>query len=185
MRNYCEGRTLNAVIFVFLTTALFIFLFSGCNSYEDTENILVKDGLIFKAGSDTPFTGRVLDTLDNRIIEYDVINGIKTGEFCLLSVEGVFAVHGFLEDNKNVGLWRYFYSDGKIESQGNFSNDRPHGKWKWFHESGKIRTLGYYVNGREEGSWKSYDENGVLTSVTIYRNGKVQTIMEPVEKIFI
>lgn len=175
MRDLFEGKLYVAAVCIIISLTLFLFLSTGCKSNNISTYIHIQDGLIYKQGNSDPYTGRILDTLENRIIEYDVVNGMKSGEFCLLSISGEFAVHGYLENNKNVGSWRYFFSNGNIESQGNFKNDRPHGNWNWYYENGKIKTVGFYIDGREEGTWKYFDENGLITSVTFYRNGNIQS----------
>jgi len=175
MRDLFEGKLYFAAACIIISFTLLLFLSTGCKSNNDTTKVQIKDGLIYKQGTDHPYTGRVLDTLENRIIEYDVVNGMKTGEFCLLSISGEFAVHGYLENNQNVGSWRYFYSNGQLESQGNFKNDQPHGNWNWYYENGKLKTIGYFIDGRAEGTWRSFDDNGLLTSVTFYQNGDVKS----------
>ena len=56
----------------------------------------------------SPYTGHINDTLENKIIGYDVVNGLKHGEFLISTLEGNFSVTGFVENNKNVGTGNIF-----------------------------------------------------------------------------
>jgi antitoxin component YwqK of YwqJK toxin-antitoxin module len=172
MNGACEGKSASKLI-KFATVGFVVLLLVGCNNYYSTHNIYIKNGLIYKEGELNPFTGRVLDTLENKIVEYDVVEGLKNGEFCVSDLNGIFTVSGAIENNKNVGTWSYFYENGQLESRGNFKNDLPHGKWQWFYKDGTIKSEGYFINGIQEGEWKSFTEHGLLNSITRFAGGKI------------
>jgi hypothetical protein len=172
MKDACEGKRASKII-KFAAISFVVLLLSGCNDYYSTHNIFIEDGLIFKQGESNPFTGRILDTLDNKIVEYDVVGGLKNGEFCVSDLNGIFTVSGEIENNKNVGSWSYFYESGQLESIGNFRNDLPHGKWQWFYKDGTLKSEGYYINGNQEGEWKSFSEHGLLKSITRFARGEI------------
>ncbi len=171
MRDVCEGKTslFKYIILLSLSSILLI----GCKSYKSSHNIFTEDGLIYKDGEELPFTGRILDTLDNQIIEYEVLNGLKNGEFCLTSANGTVAVYGSIKNNMNVGKWRYFYSSGRLESEGGFIDDKPNGKWIWYFENGNIKENGYFIEGYKIGRWCKYTQSGILTSAITYNNGEI------------
>ena len=133
--------------------------------------MIKEDGLIYKVGRDNPYTGRVIDTVQNKVVEYDVVNGLKNGEFCLSSCEGIPAVYGNIKDNRNIGVWKYFYPNGQLESIGNFNFDNPHGKWVWYYYNGNIKETGTFLNGKKTGTWYIYSNEGTLLSITMYDNG--------------
>ncbi len=169
MRDVCEGITSLFKYFI-----LFIFsslLLIGCKSYKSTHNIYTEAGLIYKEGEEDPFTGRVLDTLNNQIIEYEVRNGLRNGEFCLTSTSGKVVVYGSVKNNKNVGKWKYFYGSGELESVGGFTDDKPNGKWIWYYENGVVKGEGYFIEGYKIGRWCTYSTKGVLTSAITYNKG--------------
>ena len=169
MRDVCEGIT---SLFKYIVLLIFSsLLLIGCKSYHNTHNIYTEEGLIYKEGEEYPFTGRILDTLNNQIIEYEVLNGLKNGEFCLTSASGKVAVYGSVKNNKNVGKWKYFYGSGKIESAGSFRDDKPNGKWTWFYENGVVKGDGYFIEGYKIGRWSTYSPTGALTSVITYSKG--------------
>lgn len=140
---------------------------------EVSLQIVIRDGLIYKQGNDSPYTGHVIDTLDKKIIEYDVVNGLKHGEFSISNLEGNFSCFGFVEQNKNVGNWKYFYDDGRLESTGDFIDDKPHGKWIWYFKNGKIKSEGNYLSGKPDGRWFKYDYQGHLNQVIYYSEGEI------------
>ena len=170
MRDVCEGITsLSKYFILIIFSSLLIF---GCKSYRSTHNIYIEEGLIYKVGEEAPFSGRILDTLDSQILEYEVEKGLKNGEFCLTSASGKIAVYGFLKNNKNAGKWKYFYSSGQLESMGGFRDDKPHGKWTWFYENGIPRQDGYFIEGFKVGKWCTYSSTGALTSAITYNKGE-------------
>ena len=140
---------------------------------EASLRIVVRSGLIYKLGDESPYTGHIVDTLENKIIKYDVVNGLKHGEFSISTLEGNFSVCGFVEKNKNVGSWKYFYDDGRLESVGSFIDDKPHGNWIWYYKSGKVKSEGNYLSGKAEGRWVKYDERGNMNLMIYYSNGKI------------
>jgi antitoxin component YwqK of YwqJK toxin-antitoxin module len=135
--------------------------------------IVVRSGLIYKLGEDSPYSGQIIDTLESKVIKYNVVNGLKHGEFSISTLGGNFSVRGFVEKNKNVGSWEYFYDDGSLESIGSFENDKPHGNWIWYYKNGKVKSKGNYLSGKAEGRWIKYDERGNLNLMIYYSNGEI------------
>jgi antitoxin component YwqK of YwqJK toxin-antitoxin module len=166
----------NAVLKLFLKTILFIvfILFTSCAKYYSDQHIEIKeDGLIYKVGRDNPFTGRIIDTVENKIVEYDVVEGLKNGEFRISSIEGIVTIKGNVEDNMNIGEWNYFYSNGQLESKGYFNNDLPEGKWVWFHLNGNLKETGTFVDGVKIGRWYQYNSEGNLVLIIYYDFGEI------------
>ncbi len=171
MKCYIHIAALKLFLKILIISSLFFA--AACNQYYTDQNIEIKeDGLIYKVGQDDPFTGRILDTLENKVLEYDVVNGMKNGEFSLSSIEGIVSVHGSIEDNRNIGEWKYYYPNEQLESIGNFKNDYPHGKWVWYYSNGGIKEIGTFLNGNKTGSWYRYNWEGSLLSITTYDEGE-------------
>jgi len=130
--------------------------------------------LIYSPDDSHPFTGRMQDTLDNNLIaEFEVVDGIKQGEFSLLTFDGNFAMKGFMNKNMNDGTWQYFYDSGEIECTGDFENDTPVGRWTWFYKNGTIRSTGNFINGEPDGQWLRYSSEGFTMSIVNYRMGEI------------
>jgi len=140
---------------------LFSVLFVACGKEEiPKSSLIIKDNLLYKRGSNVPFTGREKAMVDNKIIEYDVKDGLKHGEFRLYSEEGNIEIQGQLDSNRNVGKWQYFYPNGELESEGYFNLDHPDGKWIWNYSDGKRKEEGEYINGNRIGMWYQFENNG-------------------------
>jgi antitoxin component YwqK of YwqJK toxin-antitoxin module len=138
-----------------------IFLASFCEEeYVPESSLEMRDTLIYKKGSDIPFTGREKAKVKDKVIEYDIVNGLKQGEFIIYYENGNMQIKGQMENNRNVGKWQYFYETGEIESEGYFVDDQPEGRWVWYSPSGKLKEEGSYKQGRRIGKWKTFDENG-------------------------
>jgi antitoxin component YwqK of YwqJK toxin-antitoxin module len=139
---------------------------------EPVSGVFAKNGLLYKNESDRPFTGTVRDTVANNILEYDVVNGIKFGRFRLYNDGDHLAISGELENNKNNGIWYYYYPSGKIESTGTFKDDISFGKWIWYYEDGTIKEEGYYIKGERDGKWVTYNKDGIIQSQVTFEKGK-------------
>lgn len=162
-----------SVVFIGAVVILVPVISLTSSNNTKSNHIVITDGLIYMHGEDSPYNGRVLDTLENKIIEYDVVNGLKHGEFKICTLNGNYSVYGFVEKNKNVGVWKYFYENGKLESIGGFQDDKPMGKWTWYYQNGKLKSEGIYILGQPEGRWITYDSEGFLVSIIHYIKGEV------------
>jgi len=68
-----------------------------------------------------------------------------------------------------------YYIDGQIQSITTFSNvdsEINHGYSKYFYQNGKLESEGLYENGKKENLWKTYDTAGILYATIEYKNGK-------------
>ena len=121
-----------------------------------------KRGLIYLQGSNTPYTGEIRDTLEGRIVDYHVVNGIKDGKFKILNLDGTPQMQGEIVKGLNQGEWDYFYPNGKIESKGDFKNDKPSGVWNFYDSTGRKREVGEFTLGVKSGTWLRYDSTGKI-----------------------
>jgi uncharacterized protein len=85
----------------------------------------------------------------------------------LLLSEGIVDEAG----NKN-GKWKDFYPSGKIEAEGQYTDNRKTGVWKFYNEFEKGEQTGSFNNGRPDGLWKWYYENGALLREEEYFQGQ-------------
>jgi len=149
-----------------LITILIIFLqffFLTCEENNDDppkSSLIIRDNVIYKNGSDIPFTGGEKAKVENKIIEYDIVDGLKHGDFRMYYESGNIEVKGQIDKNRNIGKWQYFYESGQIESEGMFVDNLPEGEWKWYYRSGDLREQGIFEGGKRVGFWKQFDESG-------------------------
>ena len=158
-------RSFNQKLF-YLLLVLFTFNIIHCSDERGKSELIIKDNIIYKRGEDKPFTGTEKAKVEDKIIEYDIVDGIKHGKFKLYFSNGNTAASGQIDSNKNTGKWQYYYESGSLESEGIFVNDLPEGKWVWYYDSGILKEEGYYDMGKRTGLWKSFDEKGDLINET-------------------
>jgi antitoxin component YwqK of YwqJK toxin-antitoxin module len=108
--------------------------------------------------------------------EYDV-NGNLTDTAKIYS-EGKLLRQGKLDDQgREQGLWREFYEDGKIKSEGNYKDGKREKPWNFYFNNGQVEQTGEYVKGKPSGEWKKYFQDGNLNRDEFYDNGKENGIM--------
>lgn len=162
------------VFLLLATIAVGIYtIFAMADDPEPAGSIATYDGLIINQINNTPFTGKIVDTVANKVITFDVKNGIKNGEFIIHDMKGNKSITGNIINNKNEGKWSYYYSSGELESEGFFKNDITVDKWIWYHKNGKVMEEGMYVDGQRDGVWKLYNENGNLKKVVFFNKGNI------------
>ena len=155
------------------TMAVFLSLISCEQIPEPKTEIDIKYGLIFKQGDSKPFSGVVKDTVNGKMIEYEVIDGKKNGEFKTYFNNGKLEMVGRIKENLNQRKWTYYYQTGQVESEGTFKDDLPVGKWKWFYENGRIKEEGIYVKGDREGRWVLYEADSKIKEEKMFRQNLI------------
>ena len=57
------------------------------------------------------------------------------------------AYEGCFLNNKEVGLWQYWYENGEKSVEGNYINGKQDGLWKLYRETGEKNFEEYFVDG--------------------------------------
>ena len=155
----------NRHLLTFAVTIVLVYFTSFCSKQNDVpeSSLEMRDSLIYKQGSTIPFNGREKAKVNDKIIEYDVVDGVRHGDFIIYYENGNFEIKGQMDNGINVGKWQYFYESGELESEGYFVNDQPEGKWAWYSLSGNIIEEGNYQQGKRVGLWRNFDEYGNVT----------------------
>ncbi len=117
---------------------------------EDSQNLTVKNGILYNVKSNEPFTG--VDRL------YD-----ENGQLWMADN---------YKDGKREGVSKFYYENGQLESIVFYRNDKREGKGKFYDENGQLESEDNYKNGKKEGLAKLYYENGQLMIEENYKNGK-------------
>ena len=175
---------------IFLLSALIIFaqfFFLACEKSKDDipkSTLTIRDNVIYKVGSDIPYTGKERARVENKIIEYEIVDGLKTGSFRLYYEGGEIEIKGQIDKNKNFGKWQYFYESGQIASEGNFVDDLPDGEWKWYFRSGSISEQGSFKEGKRFGLWTQFDTSGnVIEEKEILESDSLSSGKDYLEKL--
>lgn len=144
------------------------------NQNEIDQPLVLKDGLLYKDSTETtPFTGRHKSKVMDKIIEYEVKDGIKNGDFILYFTNGKIEMKGKIVNDKNEGEWKYYLPDGTLQTVGIFKNDEPDSVWTWYYQDGKIFEQGVFKNGVRIGEWKTFDQYGKLRVSRKFNNGEI------------
>lgn len=170
--------------FFLFIALIFLFDITGCSSSDKPKNIVERDGLLYVEGQETLFTGKVIDTLAKKILEYEVVNGKKNGDFQIRNLDGKIEMAGKIKDNLNEGYWQYYYPSGQLESAGNFEKNLSVGKWVWYFENGKVREIGYFKAGKKDGDWTIYNEDGKIIRKVFFKDGQITSDEEFYKEIF-
>lgn len=96
-----------------------------------------------------------------------VSNAFRYNDNGLLLSEGIVDEAG----NSN-GKWRDLYPNGKLQAEGQYTDNRRSGQWKFYNLSDKVEQTGSYNNGRPDGLWKWYYDNGTLLREEEYFQGR-------------
>lgn len=171
------GFTLKGRYFFFFITVVLTVVIASLFAIRSQENQTTKveerDGLLYLIGDNSVFTGKIVDTLYNKVLEYEVVEGKKNGIFKLSALNGKIEMVGKIVDNLNEGEWKYFYANGQLESIGKFERNLSEGKWIWYYENGHVRETGHFKSGKKDGFWTIYDENGNVTRKIYFKDGQI------------
>jgi antitoxin component YwqK of YwqJK toxin-antitoxin module len=96
-----------------------------------------------------------------------VTNAFIYNDNGLLLSEGIVDEAG----NRN-GKWKDLYPNGKVQAEGQFTDNRRTGQWKFYNTSEKVEQTGSYNNGRPDGLWNWYYDNGALLKEEEYFKGQ-------------
>jgi antitoxin component YwqK of YwqJK toxin-antitoxin module len=64
------------------------------------------------------------------------------------------------KNEKRDGIWKAYYRDGSLWSEGEYNDGIRHGNTKTYHENGKLYYDGKFNNAQKTGIWKFYDKDG-------------------------
>jgi antitoxin component YwqK of YwqJK toxin-antitoxin module len=97
----------------------------------------------------------------------------KVSNAFIYNDNGVLLSEGIVDEtgNRN-GKWKDLYSDGKIQAEGQYTDNRRTGKWKFYTREGKTEQTGSYNNGRPDGLWTWYYDNGTILREEEYFQGQ-------------
>ncbi|MDO8535756.1 MAG: tetratricopeptide repeat protein [Candidatus Omnitrophota bacterium] len=65
----------------------------------------------------------------------------------------------------------WYYSNGNMQTEGNYVNGKENGFFKWYYPSGAVKAEGGYLDGKYSGEWKWYNEGGAVTKKEKYNQG--------------
>lgn len=70
---------------------------------------------------------------------------------------------GEYKDSKKIGVWKRYYSNGKVKDEITYKFNRPNGPYKTFYVNGQLEEEGMWKNSRNVGGFKRYHSNGKIS----------------------
>lgn len=58
------------------------------------------------------------------------------------------------------GLFRSYYKDGSLASEGHYEHGLEEGVWRDYHSNGTLAAEGQYCHGEEILGWRFWDSSG-------------------------
>lgn len=160
-----------AVIFGLFLISILI---TSCGNVDyQREYQLSENGKVYYYGTDKLYTGTIIDTA-NVIIQFEVVKGIKHGEFKTSYLDGTTEKLGYINKNKNEGEWKYYYQNGQLESVGCFADNIPAGEWISYYSNGQIKAMGSYLNGKQHGRWTYFKLTGEVINIQFFQEGQLK-----------
>lgn len=69
------------------------------------------------------------------------------------------------------GLFRHYYPNGQLASEGHYDNGFKVGLWSDYHENGTLAAEGQYDSGKMHGAWHYWDDSGNAEQDEHYEQG--------------
>jgi len=105
----------------------------------------------------------------NNVNQTDV-NGLKQGPWQKNHPNSRrLAYKGIFKDNKPVGRWEYFNTNGELSALLEYM-DSDSAVAKILHENGTVKAAGIYFNQKKYGKWNFYDNRTILSSTQYFFN---------------
>jgi antitoxin component YwqK of YwqJK toxin-antitoxin module len=166
---------------VFRTIIILTFLFASPSWGLSLDDVVERDGYIYKKFSQERFTGK----LDEGAQQGEVINGELVGEWVIFNEDGQLFVKGQYEKNKETGTWEIYNDEGEVIETGEYSEGFRVGLWKGYYE-GRLSSKSIHENGTENYTrfhkngevWEKYisDENGWQGEYLVFwDNGQIHS----------
>jgi antitoxin component YwqK of YwqJK toxin-antitoxin module len=102
--------------------------------------------------------------------------GLKDGPVYRNFLSGKKQEVGFYSNNKRVGTNKWFFENGNLSTEYNYTDGKLDGGIKEYYENGNIKTEGNYLNDKRVGLWKTYHDNGKVATEGSYTNGEAKGI---------
>jgi uncharacterized protein len=99
-------------------------------------------------------------------------SGNKNGKWKDYYPTGKIQAEGQYTDNRRTGVWKFYNEFEKGEQTGSFNNGRPDGLWKWYYETGTLLREEEYFQGQRDGAYTEYSPAGEVIAQGQYADGE-------------
>lgn len=98
--------------------------------------------------------------------------GKKQGPWSKTNNKGNKVYEGNFKDDYEVGVFTYYYEDGKtVKAKSEFKDNGKFASTKMFNKEGNVISEGFYKNKKKDSLWTIYDEKGNKIGEERYVNG--------------
>lgn len=115
------------------------------------------------------------DENGNCIVKGSYFDGMKSGKWIEKSGNETF--EGEYRNDRQVGEWISYYSNGKMAFKGSFKGGYPDGEHLYYYTNGRLREIQQYSGGIRHGVWKKFLDTGELFFEETYEQGKEETLL--------
>jgi len=98
--------------------------------------------------------------------------GLRQGLWKEFYTDGKLKATGLYTDDKRQGIWKFYYVNGQLEQMGKYVNGNPDSTWKWYYLNGNLLREENFYNALPDGNYTEYDLNGKIISAGEYIDGK-------------
>lgn len=99
--------------------------------------------------------GMGIDTAPNDVDD----RGRKVGRWTEVDSHGG-TITGEYVDGERCGVWRHYFVDGSLRSEGEFDRGSLHGTWTWYRATGGLLQRGGFLDDEKHGLWERWDAHG-------------------------
>ncbi|MGB0167062.1 MAG: toxin-antitoxin system YwqK family antitoxin, partial [Luteibaculum sp.] len=78
---------------------------------------------------------------------------------------------GYYKAGRKDGSWKYYFESGELEQEGFWKNDKPDKEWIWYFKDGKQRCIMHFEDGKEDGDYIEYDQYNYVVAEGKYSEG--------------
>lgn len=72
------------------------------------------------------------------------------------------------------GIWKYYYANGVLEQETDYTRNPVFVTAKGYHENGVLKAEMSWKEDLRDGEWKEYDESGKLTRTLVYKKDELK-----------
>ncbi len=116
----------------------------------------------------TLFNGKISQTQNQIKSDFNVKEGVITGEASYFYASGNLMESGFFKDGKKDQKWTRYNENGSVAAIAFYALGKKTGTWLVFDDAGKKRFEMTYDDGQKAGVWTNWDENGAIVSTKDY-----------------
>lgn len=125
-------------------------------------------------GADGKVTNSFIYNDNGKLVSEGIVDegGNRNGKWKDFSPSGKIQAEGQFTDNRRSGQWKFYSDSGKIVQTGSFTAGRPDGLWKWYYENGSTLREEEYFQGERDGGYVEYGPDGKVIAQGQYLAGE-------------